>query len=208
MNRNIKLLVMLLCAASCTLAQKKTVMDTISSTLIDSSLNTYAESLSLQLIKDLGLKNKQELKSLKPAYQFKFFMIDVGQLKKYKQGDDIKTIIKEYPAVEVALVNESGKITLAIGYFKQNNKWKVASFGLTPDLSAISNAQQFITDSTLKKGILIRIPGLEISFIGVKSPGGMDLITLIDNTVLGLKKGDKKPAPDVLAKLATSIKKF
>jgi len=206
----IQILILLVVAtASSSIAQYKKGSDTIPTSVIKSSIDKYVKNLSPQLLKDLGLKNKEELLSLKPGFQYKFFMIGLDDIRKYEQGNDINPLIKEYPAIEVGLVDATGKIVLAIGFVKRKNDWAVATFGLTPDFNAIRNSQKIIGDSTLKKGVLIRIPGLELDFIAVPAAANaeMSFIALRDDPTLKVKRGTVQSGSNTIWNLSTEVKK-
>ncbi len=203
----IKLMLLVVLTASCSIAQYKKNSDTIPISVIKSSIDKYAKNLSPQLLKDLGLKDKGELLSLKPGFQYKYFMIGVDDIKKYKQGDDINPLIKEYPAIEVGLEDATGKIVIAIGFVKQDNNWAVATFGLTPNFNNIRNSQKIIGYNTLKKGVLIRVPGLELDFIAVPAHNSeLSFIALKDDPALNLKRGYVQSGSNAIWNLAKDMK--
>ena len=190
-------------------AQYKTAVDTIPSSLVKTTVTKFANHLSAQNLRDLGLKNMEELLALKPGIQYGFLMMGLEGIKKYKQGDDVTKLIKEFSYTEVALTDNSAKIRLSVNYVKRNNNWTVASFGLTPEFGSIGNLQQSSWTNIPKKNALIRVPALEASFIAFKTPQGeLKFMTLRADPAYGFKPGQIQTASAAILKLAEMAKHY
>lgn len=195
----IKLLLLIVCFFTTIVI--KAQRDTISKNLIDKSIQTFVNLLDSQDVQQFGLKSIAELKTLKAGRQFKKYTIGLSAIKKYKQGDDVKKIIDEYPSIEVSLVDGSGKIRTSIQFVKKNNKWEATGYGSTPELIHLRNAQNELAKSSINKGNLIRIPALQTSFIAVSSAAGLEFISLENNQKLKFIKGQKIPASEAILRL-------
>lgn len=175
--------------------------DTISENQIKEAVQTFANLIDSQEVQEFGLKSLAELKSLKGGKQFRQYMIGLDDIKKYKQGEDVSKIIKEYSSIEVSLVNDTGKIRTSVQFVKNKGKWEASGWGSTPELIIVRNAQATLADSDINKGKLIRIPALYTNFIAVSSAAGLEFIVLEDNNELNFKKGEKVTSSDAILKL-------
>jgi hypothetical protein len=194
-------------------AQKKVtpILKKVPEARIKESILAFANLLDTQQFKKFGIKDQAQLKSLKPGIQFQNYFIGTNDIKNFKPTDDYKKIIREFPSVEVALVDESGKILTAIEFDKKVEKWNVIGYGATPEMISVSKAQDVLGKNTLQKAQLIRIPALFISFLAVPTSSGICFIPLADNTYAKFKKGEKlKPSEAItrLMPLANQLKGF
>ena len=182
-------------------AQKKQGNETIPESQIKESIQTFTNLIDSQDVQEFGLKSVVELKSLKAGKQFKKYMIGLNDIKKYNPGDDVRKIIKEYPSIEVSLVNKDGEIRTSIEFVKNKDKWEASGYGSTPELIILSNAQAALGISVVNKGNLIRIPALQTSFIAVSSAAGLEFIILEDKQYLKFKKGEKITSSEAILRL-------
>ena len=186
-------------------AQKDTLIanhqpDTvISNKQIKESIQTFIKLIASDDPKQYGLKNAAELNSLRPGKQFRKYMISLKDVKQYEQGHNVGSIIKEYPAVEVSLVSNTGKMITSIEFVYENGIWEASRFGSTPELVLVNNVQDVIGDSIIKKGKLVRIPSLNVSFIAVLSGSALKFISLQERP--DLKLGESIPASDAILRL-------
>ena len=201
MEKNIIKLLLLSVCFFATIAIKAQGDAIISKNLVDKSIQTFVNLLDSQDVQQFGLKSVAELKTLKAGRQFKKYTIGLSDIQKYKQGDDVKKIVKEYPSIEVSLVDGSGKIRTSIQFVKNHNKWEATGYGSTPELIHLRNAQTSLQKIVIDKGELIRIPALHLSFIAVSSAAGLEFISLEDNQRLKFKKGQKMPASEAILRL-------
>ena len=203
MKKNIIILFLTICFFNpiFIVAQKKGGNDTIPESQIKKSIQTFANLIDSQDVQEFGLKSVAELKSLKPGKQFRKFMIGLNDIKKYKPGEDVRKIIKEYLSIEVSLVDKAGKIRTSIEFVKNKGNWEASRYGSTPELKILSNAQTALGASFVKKGDLIRIPALQINFIAVASAAVLEFISLEDNQKLKLKKGEKLTSSEAILRL-------
>jgi hypothetical protein len=179
-------------------AQKDTI---ISDNEIKKSIQTFIKLIGSDDAREYGLKNIAELNSLKAGKQFKKYMIGLTAIKNYQRGNEVGIMIKEYPAIEVSLVNSTGKIRTSIEFVKNQGKWEASRYGSTSELILLSRAQDMLADSVINKGNLIRIPALRISFIAVASGSGLNFISLEDRPDLDFHKGRRMAASEAILKL-------
>ncbi len=180
--------------------------DTISRSQVREAIDSFANFVDPAEVPEFGLNSIAEIRSLKGGKQFKRYIIDLNDIQKYKAGEDVGKMIKEYPAIEVALVNDSGHIRTAVEFVKYNGKWKAAAWGSSPEFTMVIDAQSYIKDTVINQGKLIRIPALHISFIAISSGAGLEFFILKDDDSLQFKKGEKKLSTDVILKLVPIAK--
>lgn len=181
---------------------QKTQTDTIiSESLIKESINRFVSLVDSEDVQEYGLKSIAELKSLRAGKQYRKYVIGLNDIKKFKAGDDVAKIIKEYPSIEVSLVNKSGKIITSIEFVKKDNKWEASGYGSTPELISLGQAQTKYGNGIARRGNLIRIPALGVSFISIPSAAGLEFMSLEDNQKYKLQKGIKTTASSAILKL-------
>jgi hypothetical protein len=164
--------------------------DTVSASLINKSIQAFADLVDSARVKQYGLKSVAQLKTLKGGRQFKTLIIGLRDLQSYKEHQDVKGIIKEYPSREVALVDQQGKIVTSMQFAKRNGQWKAVGYGSTPQLVELRMSQDSIPKTLLVKGDLIRIPTLEVSFIQIHSTSGqLEFICLQTRKEFNFYKG-------------------
>jgi hypothetical protein len=184
--------------------------DSVSASLINKSIQTFANLVDSPQVKHFGLKSKDQLKTLTGGRQFRTLMIGLYDLQSYQQNQDVKKIIKEYPSREVALVDQQGKIVTSVRFTKKNGQWTAVGYGSTTEFIELRQAQDSIPKTFLVKGNLIRIPALEISFIQVPSTfGPLEFICLQTRKDFNFYKGKRILASEAvwtLAQLAKTMK--
>ncbi len=186
------------------IGQRRDGEDTVPATEINESIKTFAALLNKQNIQSFGLKNIDQLKTLRQGKQYKKYMIELDDLKGYKAGDDPEDIIKTLPVTEVTLIDYNGKIITSTEFTKEGDKWKVTGFGLTPEMIGVSDTQPLLNDSireNVSNGRLVTIPALHTNFIAITGISDLDFIVLEDNKNLEYTRGELVPASDALLKL-------
>ncbi len=187
-------------------AQPDKKSDTIiSKKQIETSIQTFIKVIGSDDPKQYGLKSAAELNSLHPGKQFRKYMISLNDIKNYQQGSDVANIIKEYSAVEVSLVNNTGKIRTSIEFVNNNGQWEASRYGSTPELVLLKSVQNAIADSLIQKSKLVRIPSLNISFIAVPSGSGLKFISLAEHSHLKLHKAESIAASDAIMNLKLTL---
>jgi hypothetical protein len=168
----------------------------------------FTRLIDSQQIHQFGLSSLAELNSLRVGRQFKKYVIDGFDIKTFKQGDDVIRLIKQYPSIEVALVNTSGKIRTSMEFVQNHSSWEAFGYGSTTELTMLSHAQDVLGNSVINKGELIRIPALQISFIAIPSATGLKFLSLVDRPGLNLYMGQTLPASDALLRLVSLAKRL
>ena len=180
--------------------------DVIPEKQISESIQTFSGLVNADNAKSFGLRNAEELKSLKAGKQFKKYMIELNDIKKFTAADNVEKIIRELPAVNVALIDANGQIKTAIEYTLNKDKWEASRFGMNSDMLAIQGAQQ-ILDSA-KDGRLISIPALQANFYEITAAEGKFFIPLSDNEGMGFKKGVAIPSVEAITRLIKSANEY
>jgi hypothetical protein len=189
-------------------AQTRNQAETISSDQVRKAVQTLSAMVTDQNFQTFGLTGKDQLKSLKAGKQYNKSIIGLDAIKNYKAGQDVQAIIKPLAAIEVPLVDESGKIQTAIEFVKNKDKWEASGFGLSSDLAAVRNAQANRADTSKANVSLIRIPALRTRFIGVTTSTGLSFIVLENNESLGFRQGETILAKDAILKLVSVAKLY
>jgi len=183
------------------------VKDTVPYSEIKKSMQIFVNLVDSQHVGQFGLASVAELNSLKPGRQFINYMIGLDDLRNYKTGDDVSKLIKEYPSIEVALVNDAGKIRTSIEFVQRDGKWEASGYGSTSEFILLSYSQTTVGENIVNNGNLVRIPSLGVSFLSVRSRTGTDFISLQDNEQLKLGRGQRMSASEAISKLVPFARK-
>jgi len=189
-------------------AQTRNQVETISRDQVSKAIQALSAMVTDQNFQTFGLTSKDQLRSLKAGKQYNKFMIGLDDIKKYTAGQDVQAIVKPLAAIEVPLVDQSGKIQTAIEFVKNKDKWEASGFGLSSDLAAVRNEQANRADTSRSSVSLIRIPALRTRFIGVSSSTGLNFIVLENNESLGFRQGATIAAKDAILKLVNVAKLY
>lgn len=175
--------------------------NTITPSQVNNAVQTFSQLVNDKDAAEFGLKNAAEIKSLKAGNQFTNYMIQLDDIKKYKSGDDVNTLIKAMPSAEVALTDANNTFVTSIEFTKKNGAWQATGFGASTDLKVLYNQRAPFADSIINTGKLVRVPALHTSFIALTNSQGLNFIPTEDNENLGFKRGAFIPASDALNKL-------
>ncbi|MDB5158599.1 MAG: hypothetical protein JWR50_3306, partial [Mucilaginibacter sp.] len=94
-------------------AQTSNQVETISRDQVSKAVQALSAMVTDQNFQTFGLTGKDQLRSLKAGRQYNKFMIGLDDIKKYTAGQDVQSIVKPLAAIEVPLVDQSGKIQTA-----------------------------------------------------------------------------------------------
>ncbi|MEO8112193.1 MAG: hypothetical protein ABI594_19235 [Ginsengibacter sp.] len=212
MKKNSKILVALLListiASVAILAQKGTGDEAISQGQVMEAVQTFAKLVNDQNAQSFGLQNADQLKSLKAGNQVKKYMIGLDDVKKYTPGQDVQTIMKELPVVEVALTDANGGVITSIEFTKQKDNWQATGFGSSPEIKSLFSDRAMVADSLISGGKLVVIPALHSNFLAVNNGGGLNFLVLEQNDNLGFRQGAMIPASEAMTKLLTAANEY
>jgi len=168
---------------------------------IKESIDVFADLVEAKDLQKFGVKTKAELKSLKPGKQFRNYFIGLDDIKKYQIGQDAQELFTEYPSIEVALIDQNGRIVTTIEFEKDNGNWVATGYGATPEISLLTRVQDSIPKNAIAKGKMIRVPSLHMCFIAVSNHGATDFFMLETYSYLSYQKGQKVRSAKVMEAL-------
>ena len=110
---------------------------------VNRAIQTFSKLLTPETVKSFGFNSVEDFRSLRAGQQFRKHIIGLDDIRRFTPQTQINSIIKPLEAVEVSLVNQSGEIQSGIEFTMKDGKWQAGSFGLSPDLTHLKNAQRY-----------------------------------------------------------------
>jgi hypothetical protein len=168
---------------------------------VNQAIQTFSRLLTPETIKSFGFNSVDELRSLRAGKQFRKHIIGLEDIRKFTPQTQLSSIIKPLDAVEVTLVNPSGEIRSGIEFTMRDGKWQAGSFGLSPDLTRLKNAQRSLTDVQIDTVLWIVIPALQTTFLMKGQGQQASFIILENNERLQFRTGSAVPAAEAIQRL-------
>jgi len=155
------------------------------------SLETFSQLVTDKNYKQMGFDSPEEVRSATLGTPIQDFMVRLDRLKKYEPGsrpDDLLTATGQviYPV----LVKDQVKSSMTIS--KNKESWHAVSFGGPNFVKLISKT---LVENSRKTGLdhssyfLVRVPSVNLFFLGFRSTNELMLIPLMDDKKLGFKGG-------------------
>jgi hypothetical protein len=150
----------------------------------------------------LGFEKVDEVRSAKLGDAIPVFMVRLDQLKLYKGGDasrllvDLQTFI--YP------VQVDGQVRSTVEVRAESGRWEQARIGGAQRIRALDKNRRAAVKSTGMADsdfFEVRVPALNMVFLGHHDADGLKLTPLLDDAANEMKAGKTEAAEKVLARL-------
>jgi len=173
------------------------------------SLTTLSELVVMQKnYEEMGFKSPADLKRMTLGTPLQVFIVRLDHLKEYKSGEDLNNLLSGgnhvmYPVLVDEQVRSS--VTLA----EKENNWSTVSFGNPTLIKLLTNIR---TDSAKTSRLphssyfVVQVPALNFYFLGYRINNKLMLVSLIDDSQFGFKKGISMPADDVFSAILPAAK--
>jgi hypothetical protein len=151
-----------------------------------------------QNYRGLGFDSLDQVKQAQLGPPFAVFDIGLDQLKAYKPGTDPNTLLT--PSTKAIYpVTVDGQVKSSVAVSHQESGYKASSFGNAEIVKSLSRYRQTQTGSG---DFVVRVPALNMYYLGRRVENRLLLIAIIDDPRLKLKPGEALSAETVLEQLA------
>ena len=171
------------------------------------ALKTFTKLITVSNYKEMGFDNLADLKVAKLGTPIEDYMVPLDKLANYKTSVSPADILTKTNKINYpVLVNDQAKSSITISM--TNGKWGPVAFGGSKMIKLISEGLQ----KTKQSGVAatscftVRIPALNLYFIGYKSSDNLVLVPLFDDVSLGLKFGESINADKVFSLISPIAK--
>jgi hypothetical protein len=124
--------------------------------------------------------------------------VKVDMLKNFAASDDPHSLLVDVGVMIYPIAVSSGEVRSSITVKRSDGTWKAAQFGSPKLAKRISQVRGGATASAL----LVRVPGLNLDFIGTESGGVLQLTSLFTVPGTNIRQGETADAKTVFAALA------
>lgn len=155
------------------------------------SLETFSQLVTKDNYRQMGFESPEEVRSATLGTPIQDFMVRLDKLKKYEPGsrpDELLTATSQviYPVLVKGQVRSS--ITLS----KTKGSWQAVSFGGFNFVKLVSSTlmeSSKVTGLDYSSYFTVRVPSLNLFFLGFRSNNELMLVPLTDNPMLKFKAG-------------------
>lgn len=175
----------------------------------EKAVETYAKLVTEKNFQTMGLKSLDEKDKVVPGKPLKVFMIRLDQLQEYKAGTEpASLLIGGDVVIYPLLIGE--EIRAAIDLQKVKEKWEVTGIGsanLAKILFPARRRAAELSRSDISSFAAVRIPALNLIFLGYYVEKQLMLIPVFDDPANQLKAGEAMPAAKVFELILPAAKK-
>lgn len=172
------------------------------------SLETFSQLITKDNYRQMGFESPEEVRSATLGTPIQDFMVQLDRLKKYESGsrpDELLTATSQviYPV----LVKD--KVRSSITISKTKESWQAVSFGGPNFVKLVSSTlmeSSKVTELDYSSYFIVRVPSLNLFFLGFRSNNELMLVPLMDDTKLKFKAGVSMKAERVFSTILPDAK--
>lgn len=151
----------------------------------------------------MGFSSPEEARQSTMDDPISVFMVRLDQLRAYRPGQEpSKLLIDLETAIYVVRVKSEARSSVEMS--RVRGGWEARSFGNAPEAKLLDQVRREVVKATeidSSAFFEVRIPALNLYFLGHQGPDGLMLSPLLDDPSLGFKAGEPQLAAKVLEKL-------
>jgi len=173
------------------------------------SLATFGKLITKENYRQMGFESPGEVHEAKLGRPFQNFMVKLDQLQKYQKGSDPnKLLTGGNQLVYPILVKGQVRSSITIG--EVNGDWKAESFGGPSFIKLLTKVQKKVSEIDrlpLSAYFVVRVPALNLYFIGYRIDNKLMLTPLHDDPGFKFKSGISMSADKVFTAILPAAKK-
>lgn len=155
------------------------------------ALGTYRSIITEQNYMRMGFKSTEEVKTAQLGVPFQEFMVRLDQLQKYEPSVDPNQLLSGGQIVYFP-VNVQNETRSSIVMVKDKEQWKAISYGSTNLVKLLASTRSRLertADISNSSLFVVRIPALNLYFIGYHKNQQLMLAPILDNAEYKFKSG-------------------
>lgn len=159
-------------------------------------------------VTSIGFDNQKQVREAKLGIPFSDYIVRLDELKEYQTGRPATEMLHATGRLIYPLeVSQKARSAVILSFI--NEAWTVESFGGSKQIKLVTELRKTVSRAegrTVKELFQVRVPALQLMFIGVERNAKIYLAPLFDMPSYGLKKGERYPAEQVLEKLVKAAR--
>jgi hypothetical protein len=203
MRKRILFLVILFLFVSHAPAQEATIKIEALKPVALRALETFGNIVNENNFMSMGFKSVQETKTAQLGIPFQEFTIELGKLKTYEPGANPNQLL-DGGHIAYFPVNVQTETRSSIMLVKEKDQWKAVSYGsanLIKLLASTRSRLQRATGMPISSFFAVRIPAMNLYFVGYRMDQQLMLTPILDNPEYKLKSGTPISGEDVFRTL-------
>ena len=160
-------------------------------------------------VKSIGFDNRKQVGEAKLGVPVNDYMVRLDELKEYQAGRPATDLLHATGRLLYPL-EVGGKARSAVILSFNQEDWQLESFGSANQIRMVTELRKAVAGRegrTAQELFQVRVPALQLMFIGVERSAKIYLTPLFDMSSYGLKKGETYPAEQVLERLVAAARK-
>ncbi len=175
----------------------------------EASITKLSKLVNEKNYRVMGFETPDEVRRATLGEPLRIFMVRLDQLKQYQPGSDPNQLLSGgeqviYPVVVEGQVRSSIKVEMIKG------TWQPISYGGAKIAKLLSVSRKSVQKSTKlpeTSHFVVRVPALNLYFLGYRANGVLMLTPILDYPAYDLKAGVTKPADKVFETILPAAKK-
>jgi len=172
------------------------------------ALATFGQLVTEDNYRAMGFDSLGEVGVARLAEPLRVFMVRLDHLQKYEPGSDPNKMLSGGDQV-IYPVTVGEQVRSSITVHKVERTWKAFDFGSPTLVKMLAKVRKYSADSTklaISSYFVVRVPALNLYFIGHRADGVLMLTPLVDHPGYRFKARVTMPADRVFAALLPAAK--
>ena len=204
----ISLFIVLLLMVSQVSAQETKVLIKEIQPVAQRSLKSFSQLVTKENYRQMGFESPEEVHSATLGTPIQDFMVRLDRLKKYEPGSKPYELLTATSQV-IYPVLVKDKVRSSITISKTKESWQAVSFGGPNFVKLVSSTlmeSSKVTGLDYSSYFIVRVPSLNLFFLGFRSNNELMLVPLMDDTRLKFKAGVSMKAERVFSTILPDAK--
>jgi hypothetical protein len=175
--------------------------------LASEALRSFSRIVDSKNFELFGLAAADALKGAEPGDAIVHYGVPLDLLRRYQDGQDPNELVSEMGYATVPLVRQGTDKPAAFVLIHQSREmWSVSGLGEAPYSEGF---MQLSRELDLQgEPMLVRIPAMNLAFVGTKADDILSLAQITDLEIEGMRKGGFAPAAVVFSALARQAREM
>jgi hypothetical protein len=163
-------------------------------------LSRFAALVTRENYRQMGFDSPEEVRSAKLGSPMRQFSVGLEDLRRFETGSDPAKLLGGADTL-IFPVLTGERVRSSITLQRDSSGWRAVAFGAPAFTRAAWDARQKVDAAAGASSFIVRVPALNLFFLGTRRDGQLMLAPLQDDPRLKLEKGVPAPAATVFMAL-------
>lgn len=164
------------------------------------ALQTFQGLVTRDNFQQMGFDKPEDIRTARLDRPLRQFLVPLDRLRNYAPGSDPATLMTGGDSL-LYLVLVGSEVKSSIVLENAPSGWKATSFGAPRFARFVATARSQGGAGAVAGDFVVRIPALNLFFLGQRSGSNLVLVPLVEDTRLPLKGGAPGSATEIFEKL-------